>query len=98
MLQSYVFRLTTAKDELLQHDANIILTFILQFTFKTKFVYCFQKEKHKKPTYRREVMSATWLSSIFAGQEHVIQLVAQSVHKLQVGPFKVSGWEKEPEV
>lgn len=32
ILQSCVFRLTTAKDELLQHDANIILTFILQFT------------------------------------------------------------------
>lgn len=67
------------------------------FNFYTA-VYCFQKEKHKKPTYRREVMSSTWLSSIFAGQKHVIELVAQSVHKLQVGPFKVSGWEKEPEV
>lgn len=43
-------------------------------------------------------MSAAGLSSVFAREEHVIQLVAQSVHKLQVGSLKVSGWQKEPEV
>jgi len=43
-------------------------------------------------------VSATRLASVFAREEHVIQLVAQSVHELQVGSFKVSGWQKEPEV
>lgn len=49
-------------------------------------------------TYRGEVVSAAWLSFVLAREEHVIQLVAQSVHKLQVGSLKVSGWQKEPEV
>lgn len=49
-------------------------------------------------TYRREVVSAAWLPSVFAWQEHFIQLVAQSIHKLKVGSFKVSGGQKEPKV
>lgn len=43
-------------------------------------------------------MSAARLSSVFARQKHVIQLVAQPIHKLQVGSLKVSGRQKEPEV
>ena len=57
-----------------------------------------RKRYRKGWTYRREVVSSAGLSSVFAREKHVIQLVAQSVHKLQVGSLKVSGWQKEPEV
>lgn len=70
ILQSCVFRLTTAKDELLQHDANIILTFILQFTaFRKKNTRSRLTEEklwapHGSPLYLqdRSMSSSWWLS------------------------------------
>lgn len=49
-------------------------------------------------TYRSEVVCSTGLSLVFAVEKHVIQLVAESVHKLQVGSLKVSGRKEEPEI
>lgn len=49
-------------------------------------------------TYRGKVVGSAGFPSVLAGQQHVVQLVAQSVHELQVGALKVPGGQKEPEI
>lgn len=52
----------------------------------------------KIETHSGEVVGTAWFPSKLAGKQHVIQLVPETVEKLEAGSGEAAWWEKEPKV
>lgn len=49
-------------------------------------------------THRGEVVSSAGFSAVLASQQHILQLVTQTVHELQAGALETPRWQKKTEI